>query len=1255
MNRRGRMRVSRRPVIGRGRRRISGLLAAVLAIGGLSIGMTAADPEAAVAAPAGCGYADTSANNGRYASTICWFDFSQFDQVQARSSQGQPIEVTLDGGLVARFTARLTDIPDYVPMTLERRSTPLETRFAFGTDAYRGVPGLHSLYSNPAPAGDKGGRISFEDIEVVDAAGRPVAGYSFVAADTEDNISVESFSWHSDKPLREIERLAPNGRWGCKNPVGLGTTSVTCAGTGQGATSIAGGKSTALLVAADSPSSFATEWFTPARSGIAIGIQTAKLTVVKDVASRVAPTDSFQVTASNASGVVVAQDTTGEADVASTGPLIVAPGASYTVGEVAEAGTSTNLAHYTSLWSCTNTATGSATVLPSGPGLSQTIVPSAGDDITCTVTNTARPSSIALEKMAAPAVDVNGNGITDAGDTIGYSFTVTNTGQTDLDTVAVDDPKAGSVTCPAVVLAPTESTTCTADAPYVITPADVTAGAADNTATATAHPLGSPAVTSAVATTSTPVVAPAPALTLVKSASPSNADAYTAGQQIVYSFVVRNTGNVPVENVVIEDSGFSGTGTLSPISCPADFGTLAVNAQATCTASYTLTQEDVDAGGVRNAAVATGDPVGGPGPVDSPTSEVSIPADASSSVSLTKRATPATAHAPGDVITYEFDVTNTGNVSLGGASVTETAFTGTGAAPTPSCPTGTFLPGETVTCTASYMLTQADVNAGSVSNTATASAAAPSGADPVSAPSSATVTIAADPSLTLAKTASVAGAGVAGEAVTYTFEVTNSGNVTIAGIAIDEISFSGTGSLPTAVCEQTTLDAGESTTCTATYTLTQADVNAGAVTNMATATGVPAGTSTRIASVPDDALVETSSVARIALQKSADGAGVSVAGDDITYSFVVTNTGTVDLANPTVTETAFSGSGTAPSVSCPATLLAPGAAATCTATYTVTQDDVDSGTITNSATATATPPAGLDAPVSEPSSAAVAIVAAPGLSVVKSASSASPGGYVAGQVITYSFVVTNTGNVTLAGVEVEEREFTGTDALAPPVCADGATALAPGAQVVCRTHYTLTQADVDAGSVSNSATATADPPGTTPPPQAPVDEVTIPEIAAPALSLVKATDTTAITAPGQVVDYTFTVTNTGNTTLTDVTVLEDSFSGVGDISTPVCPQAAGTLLPGQSVVCAASYSVQHGDLAGDPLVNTAIARAQAPDDAAVESDPSTARVTEVTRLSTGAIAATGAEAPLASIAAAVTLLVGGGVLLLIRRRRLSAG
>ena len=79
-----------------------------------------------------------------------------------------------------------------------------------------------------------------------------------------------------------------------------------------------------------------------------------------------------------------------------------------------------------------------------------------------------------------------------------------------------------------------------------------------------------------------------------------------------------------------------------------------------------------------------------------------------------KSASPSTYDEVGDVISYSYEVKNTGNVTLAGpVTVSDDKATVT-------CPSGGLAPGATKTCTASYTITQADLDAGSVKNTAQA-------------------------------------------------------------------------------------------------------------------------------------------------------------------------------------------------------------------------------------------------------------------------------------------------------------------------------------------------------------------------------------------------------------------------------------------------------------------------------------------------------------------------------------------------------
>ena len=76
-----------------------------------------------------------------------------------------------------------------------------------------------------------------------------------------------------------------------------------------------------------------------------------------------------------------------------------------------------------------------------------------------------------------------------------------------------------------------------------------------------------------------------------------------------------------------------------------------------------------------------------------------------------------------------------------------------------------------------------------------------------------------------------------GDRVDYTLTATNTGNVTLTGVAIGDPSLS----LTCTPTQPATLAPGDKLTCTGSRTLTQADLNAGAVDNTATATGTDPG------------------------------------------------------------------------------------------------------------------------------------------------------------------------------------------------------------------------------------------------------------------------------------------------------------------------------------------------------------------------------------------------------------------------------
>jgi hypothetical protein len=147
-----------------------------------------------------------------------------------------------------------------------------------------------------------------------------------------------------------------------------------------------------------------------------------------------------------------------------------------------------------------------------------------------------------------------------------------------------------------------------------------------------------------------------PAVSLVKSASVSSYSA--AGAPITYSYVVTNTGNVTLNPVTVTDPM---TG-LSAITCPDT--SLAPTVAETCTATYTTTQSDVNAGSIKNTGTASGTPPKGSAVTS--TSSVTVPCKSTISSGSGDRAVSTTDPPP----TTHVAPTSTGPLAFTGAPVT---------------------------------------------------------------------------------------------------------------------------------------------------------------------------------------------------------------------------------------------------------------------------------------------------------------------------------------------------------------------------------------------------------------------------------------------------------------------------------------------------------------------------------------------------------------------------------------------------------
>lgn len=190
-----------------------------------------------------------------------------------------------------------------------------------------------------------------------------------------------------------------------------------------------------------------------------------------------------------------------------------------------------------------------------------------------------------------------------------------------------------------------------------------------------------------------------------------------AGEIITYNYVITNTGATPLAGPVLVVDG------SKLVTCPAvnTVGNLDnyldTNETITCAAPYTISQADVTTASVTNVATAT---VGG---VTSAQTGITLTLGTpqpSSVLKLAKTSSSQTYGQAGESITYTYVITNAGTAPLGPSqfTVTDNKL----GAPLNCGPGNTTLaPSQTVSCTGTYAITQADMNLANVTNSATAS------------------------------------------------------------------------------------------------------------------------------------------------------------------------------------------------------------------------------------------------------------------------------------------------------------------------------------------------------------------------------------------------------------------------------------------------------------------------------------------------------------------------------------------------------
>ena len=546
----------------------------------------------------------------------------------------------------------------------------------------------------------------------------------------------------------------------------------------------------------------------------------------------------------------------------------------------------------------------------------------------------------------------------------------------------------------------------------------------------------------------------------------------------------------------------------------------------------------------------------------------------------------------GEVVTFTVTVTNiydqTKTITLNeidGVTLEQAVFEG-------------VEPGETVSTTATYTITEADVIAGEFVNTVTASFSDEESTfededivDEIEE-SEGHLTINKETTSTPANGSSY----VLGETITYKITATNDGNLTLKDVKVVDELTNGEWTIET-------LAPGASESFDTAYTVTEADILAGTVVNTATAEGtspdpeepevpVEPGEETDPTETPKPSLF-------VDKEAQPDEDGVYNLGDEITYTIKVTNNGNVTVTDITVTDELTGGNWTIES-------LAPGESREYETVYTVTEDDILNGSITNIAVVEGTDPN--EDPVDTEGEETVPTDPADSHLTVTKTTTSEPGEdgtYDLGDTITYEIVATNDGNLTLNNVVVTD-DLTGDRW--------EIETLAPGQSRTFEAEYVVTEEDIHNGSVVNEATATADGKEEEDPEIIPgeTEDPTNPE--SPSLDVDKAlVDGKDEYEIGDVIEYAITVTNNGNVTQNDIRVT-DMLNAAGNIVITDVSGAEGeidgasvtldSLAPGETATIHCEYTVLKADR-GNTITNAAIADDEGKGDG---EDPTTPEV-----------------------------------------------